>query len=109
MIGRAISSKTSGGTGAGPGVNKYFFICGIFAYSKCAADSRYVRNQTLKKGAKKKAGTRACGSPVPDSSRRYRAPSSSLGITEPMGRVKVTPVECRSHWLRARVVMALRQ
>src|SRR5258708_39924940 len=29
MIGRAISSKTSGGTGAGPGVNRYFFICGI--------------------------------------------------------------------------------
>ena len=38
----------STGTGAGPGVNKYFFICGIFDYSKCAADSRYVRNQTLK-------------------------------------------------------------
>jgi hypothetical protein len=41
MIGRAISSKTSGGTGAGPGVNKYFFICGIFDYSKGAADSRF--------------------------------------------------------------------
>src|SRR5271156_3102440 len=74
MIGRAISSKTSGGTGAGPGVNKYFFICGIFDYSKRAANSRYVRIQTLKKKTKKKAGARGCGSPDPDSSRLCRVP-----------------------------------
>jgi hypothetical protein len=28
MTGRAISRRTSGGTGAGPGVNKYFFNVG---------------------------------------------------------------------------------
>ena len=48
MIGRAISSKTSGGTGAGPGVNKYFFICGIFNYSNGEADSRIPGDEILK-------------------------------------------------------------
>src|SRR5271166_3206330 len=71
MIGRAISSNTSGGTGAGPGVNKYFFICGIFDYS--------IFHFSLQPGgfsatAKKKAGARACGSPDPDTSRLCRVP-----------------------------------
>jgi galactose-1-phosphate uridylyltransferase len=71
MIGRAISSNTSGGTGAGPGVNKYFFICGIFDFSNFHFSQRRARFAVA---AKKKAGARACGSPDPDASRLCRVP-----------------------------------
>src|SRR5271169_2044417 len=98
MIGRAISSKTSGGTGAGPGVNKYFFICGIFDYSSGRGDSRWQ--------PKKRLVPAEADRQTPIRPGLAGSPSSSLGITEPMGRVKVMRGSRR---FRARVVMALRQ
>src|SRR5208282_3109312 len=72
MIGRAISSRTSGGTGAGPGVNRYFFICGISNLQRTQRTRNSQEPNTEK--TKKKAGARGCGSPDPDSSRLCRVP-----------------------------------
>src|SRR5208282_985237 len=99
MIGRAISSRTSGGTAAGPGVNRYFFICGILDYSRGAF---VIRDDSQKKGRYPRvriARPRFVPVwPVP--------PSSALGITEPRGVVKAIRGSQR---FRADVEMARRQ
>src|ERR1019366_3761631 len=98
MIGRAISSKTSGGTGAGPGVNRYFFTCGIFDHSR----GRW----RLAMAAKKKAGGRACGSPDPNLSRLGRFPVLS---TWDNGAKSHSQGDPGSRRFRAGVEMARRQ
>src|ERR1700687_3915119 len=106
MIGRAISSKTSGGTGAGPGVNKYFFVCGTFTYSNIGLvpGTRAIRGGSQKKGWYPRL---RIGSP------RF-APALPVCILISWnngadGQSQGDPVEHGSRRFRVRVVMALRQ
>src|SRR5579862_920878 len=104
MIGRAISSRTSGGTGAGPGVNKYFFICGIFDFQR----ARRTRDspERIIENTKKRLVPADADRQTPIRPGFTGSPSSPLGITEPMGRVKLTRA---SRPFQRDIVMASRQ
>ena len=78
---RAISSSTSGGTGAGPGENRYFFT-GLFTNLRCAPALG---------GSQKKAWCPlVSGAPDPEIAQAQMRPLKR--ITEPPGTVKAASV-----------------
>src|SRR5262245_5101373 len=81
MIGRAISSITSGGTGVGPGANRYFFKGGTVNGSGWL----FRKKSQGDKKARTRVQAQVSGSHLRHESRQELA---TIWITEQRGRVK---------------------